>query len=172
MAKKLPRVGELRHRIKVTNWIETPDADTLGILRDRQPVMEVWAKLEPTKAINLYGWQSSVGTEEAPTHRVCIRNPSDYLITSRNWLYHQTRRENAWFKVQTVQTMGDDERWLEMMVTKRTFRDVRADPATIDVPNKKPETQENQMQTHYMDAPTLSLGVRANESRSLGRFRK
>lgn len=158
MAKKPPIIGTLKHRIKITTWADLPDAD-VGLVRDRTPIAEVWASIEAMKALTVWGWQTDVGQRDAPTHTIIIRNPSDFLVTAEHWIFTVTRREEAWFKVIMTQPLTDDERFLKIMAAKRTFRDARADPATIAVPSADPKAHEGDMASPAMDAPTLTLGV-------------
>lgn len=170
--KRGPSIGSMRHRLKITAWAEVPTGET-GVVRHREPIAEVWGSIEPMKAYDVYGWQTSVGKDDAPTHKITIRNPNDISLTSQHWFYTVTKRERAWFKILTIMPMGIDSQFLEATCSRRTFRDVRADPTWQDTPAANPLEQENQMQEPAMDAPTVELPKPQRAAPSgLDRFRR
>lgn len=126
-------IGKMRHRVLVCAWTETPDED-VSIIRKRPGVFEAWAKLEPIKASRVYDSKIAYGDENKTTHEAYIRRPSDVFITSRHWVYTETRGAKRWFRVHGVEEIEERGCYLKLLLRETEIDDPRRDPVTQKEP--------------------------------------
>lgn len=133
-------VGSLRHRVTICAWTEEPDQD-ISIIRKRPGVFEAWAKVMPIKASRVFDTRVAFGDQNAPTHEIIIRRPSDTFITSKHWVFTETRGAQRWFRVHATQDIEERGCYTQLMVREHEIKDERSDPAT----HKQPKNFETPM---------------------------
>jgi hypothetical protein len=132
---------EMKNRITITNWRETPD-DDVNLVRTRPKIFECWGHVKER------GFEGSGYTRVAdgvqydqtynPTHVVTIRNPSDVLITPKHWVY-TTRRfdRREWYRIihTKIENKGRDLFLVLYCTIDEVSEPKRADPAVLDLPD-------------------------------------
>lgn len=102
-----PRHGELRSRIRLCSWTDTPNMSG-GVDEKLERIISVWAKVE---VVSAQMWWGSAQVGESITHRFWIRCV-DGLTDSR----HLTGRtkvlyEGSEFRIRRVTDFGERHVW-------------------------------------------------------------
>lgn len=136
MPVSIPKIGELRQRIFVTTKILYPDSDEKEhrYIDERQVVLNTRAKIQPVSLnkspFAVIGYQHETKEGGAPTHYVYMRNPSDYMVCSKNYLFYEFKKRRRWLKVNSAMPIDEKEKWLVLYCQIEDVDDPRADPAT------------------------------------------
>lgn len=127
---KVVRVGQLRKRIKLQSYVDTPDSDN-KTLNEYTDIATVWARVEPISGVESR-FDKTTGT--GFTHRIYIKYRAD--VDSDTFIEYDSFK----YRVRTVERSGDDRQRYLILDCEKAFK-----PASINNPNKNysdPTTNE------------------------------
>lgn len=101
------RIGELRHRVAIQAYGDTPSGAS-SIVPSWETVGEAWARIRPVKGLVTFDTKQ-IG--EAVTHEVIIRYNPSLIVTSEHWLLYGGWR----YRVRNVRDLFERQRFLELM---------------------------------------------------------
>lgn len=132
--RKAPDVGELRETVIVCTTVERPDLNVSTIV-NRPGVFRCHARIMSLKAEQIMDYKAVFGTEHAPpTVAITIRFPPDVKIDLNHWVYCDDGIAKTWYKVRSVEDLGNVKRFLTLNCSIDVVDDVRSDPATQESP--------------------------------------
>ena len=106
----MPRVGQLRHRIKLQSPVSTPDAEYGGAVPPSwADEDEVWAAIEPLRGRTYF---AAAQANAELTHKVTIRYRAG-LLPSWRVLFGERA-----LSIVSVINPEERNRWLELMCTE------------------------------------------------------
>lgn len=130
--KKHPSIGELRDRVVVCTWTETPDND-ISVVVKRPGVYSCNARVLPLRGSKILDYQTAFG-EKAPTHEITMRVPLDVHLALNHWIFCQNKFSQTWYRVANIEDVGGVHRWISLLCYVDTVDDKRSDPATQQSP--------------------------------------
>jgi len=132
--RSAPEIGEMRDIVWVCTTVERPDDDVSTIKR-RPGVFECHARIRSLRPDQIMDYQAVFGTEgKPPTKEITIRYPPDARVDVNHWVYQKTGDARIWYKVRTVEDVGNVQRFLFLDCSIDTVFDDRTDPATQQNP--------------------------------------
>lgn len=124
MAKRFPRVGELRQRVTIQTRSDE-ESGTYSLESVREDVATVSAKIE-----NVSGVQQvdSRNANAGITHRIWIRYRAD--VTVKNELLYHSKRGTYRYTIETIQDTGDERnRFLLLDCNQEAEQDTLDNPS-------------------------------------------
>jgi hypothetical protein len=122
-------IGRMRQRVTVCAWVEVPDKD-IDTVVTRPGVFACFASIVQLKALRILDYRAAFGDDQAISHQITIREPSDVFVTTQHWIYHEDRFQKRWFRVHAVDQVTDRHRFLVLNCRQYDVYDSRLDPAT------------------------------------------
>lgn len=123
----------MRDLIWLCTTVERPDANVSTIV-ERPGVIKVHARILPLTFEQILNYQAVMGSQNAVTREVAIRNPPDVKVDKNHWVYKITGPDPMWMKVVGVTNIRGAGRFLLLHCSVETVNDKRSDPATQESP--------------------------------------
>lgn len=131
--RSVPTIGALRDLVWVCTTVERPDED-VSTLKTRPGVFHCHARIRNMRPDQIMDYIAVFGSEDRPTIEVCIRYPPDVKVDLNHWVYRETGDARIWYKVRSVEDLGDVHRFLLLNCSIDWVNDARSDPATQQPP--------------------------------------
>lgn len=125
-----PAIGEMRDLVWVCTTVERPD-DDVSTIKTRPGVFQCHARIRNMRPDQIMDYLAVFGTQDKPPSiEITIRYPPDVKVDLNHWVYRETGDATTWYKVRSVEDLGNVQRFLILNCSIDVVNDVRTDPAT------------------------------------------
>lgn len=115
--KNMTSLLNFRHRVVLaTSYTESPTPDSTDIVLVREAKGEIWASINPTKGTFFVNGQAMQENRNAASHYIVIRYNRDIDITGYGWIYEKRPSGMRWYKITSVEEMGERQRYWQLQV--------------------------------------------------------
>lgn len=109
--------------------VERPD-DFVSTIIERPKIFAAHARIRNLKPDQILDYKAVFGDADTATVEITIRYPPDAKIDIGHWIYRKAAPETLkiWYKVRSIEDIGEVQRFLALRCSIDTVKDARTDP--------------------------------------------
>lgn len=111
--KSMTTLGNFRHKVTLSSSY-TEGENAIDLVLVRTAVKEVWASITPVRGAFYINGIATEESRNSYSHYIVIRYNRDMDISGYAWIYEDRPSGKRWYKVISVQELGERQRFWQI----------------------------------------------------------